>query len=131
PELATAPPPAGPGDEVLSADEVRALEPLLTGPILGGVLARGDAQVNNPQLAPALIRAAVDLGARVLTDTPVAAVTGSAGKCTGVRTVSGAEIAAGKVIVASGAWSAALGLSSGFPLPVEPWRGQMLGFDAP
>jgi glycine oxidase len=131
PELATAPPPAGPGDERLSAAEVRTLEPLLTGPILGGVLARGDAQVNNPQLAPALIRAAVDLGARVLTDTPVAALAGSAGRCTGVRTVSGAEIAAGKVILAAGAWSEMLASASGFPLPVEPWRGQMLGFDAP
>jgi glycine oxidase len=130
-ELATAPPPAGPGDERLSAAEVRALEPLLTGPILGGVLARGDAQVDNPRLVPALVRAGVDLGVRVLPDTPVAALTGSAGRCTGVRTVSGIAIAAGMVILAAGAWSETLASASGFALPMEPWRGQMLGFDAP
>jgi glycine oxidase len=87
--------------------------------------------VDNPRLAPALVRAAVDLAVRVVTGTPVAAVTGSAGRCTGVRTVSGAEIGAGMVILAAGAWSSALAAASGFALPVEPWRGQMLGFDAP
>jgi glycine oxidase len=130
-DLATAPPPAGPRDQRLSATEVRTLEPLLTGPILGGVLAQGDAQVDNPRLAPALVRAAVDLGVRVLTGTSVAALTGSAGRCTGVRTVSGVEIGAGTVILAAGAWSEMLASASGFALPVEPWRGQMLGFDAP
>jgi glycine oxidase len=35
------------------------------------------------------------------------------------------------VIVAAGAWSEALASASGFRLPVEPWRGQMLSFDAP
>jgi glycine oxidase len=117
--------------EVLTASEVRTLEPSLTGPIVGGVLTSGDAQVDNPRLAPALIRAAVDLGVRVLTETPVATVTGTAGRCTGIRTVSGIEIAAGMVILATGAWSEALAAASGFRLPVEPWRGQMLSFDAP
>jgi glycine oxidase len=133
-ELATRAPQGHAGQvhgEVLTGAEVRALEPLLTGPIVGGVLAPGDAQVDNPRLAPALVQAAVDLGARVLIDTPVAAVTGVAGRCTGVRTVSGAEIAAGMVIVAAGAWSEALARASGYWLPVEPWRGQMLCFDAP
>jgi glycine oxidase len=129
-ELATDPPPVAPGGEVLTAAEVRALEPLVTGPILGGVLTPGDAQVDNPRLAPALIRAAVGLGVRVLTDTPVAALTGTAGRCTGARTVSGVEIAAGLVVLAAGAWSGPLAAASGFRLPVEPWRGQMLAFDA-
>jgi glycine oxidase len=127
-ELATVPPPVA--GEVLTAAEVRSLEPLVTGPILGGVLTPGDAQVDNPRLAPALIRAAVGLGVRVLIDTPVAALTGTAGRCTGVRTVSGVEIAAGMIVLAAGAWSGPLATASGFPLPVEPWRGQMLAFDA-
>jgi glycine oxidase len=128
-ELATTAPPEGLG-EVLTAAEVRELEPMLTGPILGGVLSPGDAQVENPRLAPALIRAAVGLGVRVLTDTTVAAVTGTSGRCTGVRTVSGVEIPAGMVILGAGAWSGPLAMASGFQLPVEPWRGQMLSFDA-
>src|SRR3954470_7695696 len=56
-DLATAPPPPAAG-EALSAAEARELEPALTGPIAGGTFAPEDAQVDNPRLAPALIRAA-------------------------------------------------------------------------
>lgn len=132
PDLATAPPDC-PGDrgERLSPSQVRELEPGLTGPILGGVFHAGDAQVDNPRLAPALVRLAADLGAQVLTDTPVAALLGSGGRCTGVRTAAGATIPAGAVVLAAGAWSGLLASASGLELPVEPWRGQMLTFDAP
>ncbi len=130
PELAT-----GPAEEIrgshLSAAEVRELEPLLTGPIGGGILAEADAQVDNPRLTPALVQASANLGTRVLTDTTVTALTGVAGRCTGVRTASGVEISAGAVILAAGAWSGLLAEASGLRLPIEPWRGQMLRFDPP
>ena len=99
-DLATAPPAALRG-EALSAAEVRALEPSLTGPIAGGMLYPGDFQVDNTRLAPALIRAAVDLGARVFTETPVAALMGTAGRCTGVRTIGGLTMGAGAVVLAA------------------------------
>ncbi len=130
PELAVECPPDQRGER-LSAAEVRKLEPLLTGPIAGGVLYSQDGQVDNPRLAPALIRAASDLGARVLTDSPVASWLGTAGRCTGVRTLNGLEISAGAVLIAAGAWSGPLAKASGVTLPVEPWRGQMLAFDTP
>jgi glycine oxidase len=129
-DLETAPPPPGAGAR-LSADEVRAMEPMLSGPVAGGALAVEDAQVDNPRLAPALLRAASALGVRVLAGTPVTALLGSGGVCRGVRTASGQEIAAGAVVVAAGAWSGPLAAASGIHLPVEPWRGQMLAFDAP
>ncbi len=128
-ELATAPPPVKKG-QWLSADEARKLEPGLVGPILGGVLCPEDAQVDNPRLTPALVRAAEDMGVRVLTDTPVASLLGSGGVCKGVRTVSGLELHAGAVVLAAGAWSGPLATASGIHLPSEPWRGQMLAFDA-
>src|SRR5262249_47003432 len=59
-ELDVTPPPVGNGERLTPA-EVRELEPLLTGPIAGGVLHRADGQVDNPRLAPALVRAAVRL----------------------------------------------------------------------
>ena len=34
-------------------------------------------------------------------------------------------------MLAAGAWSGPLAAASGIALPVEPWRGQMLAFDAP
>lgn len=131
-DVATLPPACPEGRaERLTAAEVHRLEPSLTGPIAGGVLQTGDAQVDNPRLAPALVRAAVDLGARVVTGTPVTGLLGVAGKCTGVRTASGREFPAGTVILCAGAWSGPLAACSGIELPMEPWRGQMLAFDAP
>lgn len=129
PELATAPPNVLRGEK-LTAAEVRELEPALTGPVAGGFFYPGDYQVDNTRLVPALIRAAVSLGARVLTDTPVTALLGSAGRCVGVRTASGLTVPAGAVVLAAGAWSGPLAAASGIALPVEPWRGQMIGFDA-
>jgi glycine oxidase len=130
-DLAVAPPPTGTiPTERLSAAEVHALEPVLTGPVAGAILSTDDAQVDNPRLAPALLRAATTLGARVLTDTSVAALLGSAGRCTGVRTARGEAIAAGAVVLAAGAWSGPLAAASGITLPIVPWRGQMLAFDA-
>ncbi|MBV8605934.1 MAG: glycine oxidase ThiO [Singulisphaera sp.] len=128
-DLATEPPPRCPGQQWLGAAEVRALEPGLTGPILGGVLSPDDAQVDNTRLAPALVRALSLLGGRILAGTPVVALTGSRGRCTGVRTAAGPEIAAGAVVLAAGAWSGPLAAASGIDLPVVPWRGQMLAFD--
>ncbi len=131
PDLATSPYTCPPDrGERLTPAEVRELEPGLTGPILGGMFHRGDYQVDNPRLAPALVRLAADLGARVIIDTPVAALLGAAGRCTGVRTAGGTTIPAGAVILAAGAWSGLIAEASGITLPVEPWRGQMLTFDA-
>jgi glycine oxidase len=130
PELATTRPPVGNG-QILSATEVRRLEPSVTGPILGGILNPDDAQVDNPRLAPTLMRAAADLGVRVLTDTPVATLLGSRGVCRGVKTASGIELTADAVVIATGAWSGLLASASGIHLPMEPWRGQMLAFEAP
>jgi glycine oxidase len=129
-DLAVEPPPLGERCERLSAAEARELEPSLTGPVLGAVLDPTVAQVDNPRLGPALARAATDLGARYLTGTPVVALTGAGGRCTGVRLAGGATMSAGAVVVAAGAWSGLLAEASGIRLPVEPWRGQMLAFDA-
>jgi len=129
PELAMEPPPLGRGQR-LNADEARELEPSLVGPILGGTLYPEDAQVDNPRLTPALVRAAASMGVRVMTDTPVVSLLGSSGVCRGVRTASGLELHAGAVVLAAGAWSGPLAAASGIHLPSEPWRGQMLAFDA-
>jgi glycine oxidase len=130
-DLAISAPPVGTiSAERLTSAEVHALEPALTGPVAGAILSTDDAQVDNPRLAPALLRAATALGARVLTDAPVTALLGSGGRCTGVRTARGETISAGAVVLAAGAWSGPLAAASGIVLPMVPWRGQMLAFDA-
>ena len=129
-DLATEPPPRGPGQQRLGAAEVRALEPGLTGPILGGVLSPDDAQVDNTRLAPALARAPQPAGGPHPDRHAGRRADRVAGRCTGVRTAAGPEIAAGAVVVAAGAWSGPLAAALGMDLPVVPWRGQMLAFDA-
>jgi glycine oxidase len=115
--------------EWLSASEVHALEPMITGPILGGVIDREVVQIDNPRLTPALVRAGSGWGVRFREGVPVTGLMRSAGRCAGVRLADGSELAAGAVVLAAGAWSAPLAASSGIELPMEPWRGQMLAFD--
>lgn len=129
PDLATEPPPPEVGERIGPA-EVRKLEPSLTGPIAGGVLARSDAHVDNPRLAPALARAAGDRGVRVRTGTPVVELLIESNRCLGVRAAGGERIEAGAVVIAAGVWSGAVAASTGIAMPMEPWRGQMLAFEA-
>jgi glycine oxidase len=128
-ELATEPPAPGLGER-LNAAEARKLEPLLTGPVLGAALHSQDAQVDNTRLGPALGRVATGLGARIHAGTPVAAITTAASRCTGVRLADGTSLPAGAVVLAAGAWSGLLAAGLGIRLPMEPWRGQMMAFDA-
>jgi glycine oxidase len=128
-DLATERPPVGAG-EWLTASQVRSLEPGITGPILGGVFDPEVAQVDNPRLTPAVARAAADLGVRFRIGAIVAGLTSEGGRCTGVRLIDGSVISSGSVVLAAGAWSGPLADSMGIELPAEPWRGQMLSFDA-
>lgn len=129
PDLATIPPPTGAGER-LTAAEVRRLEPTLTGPILGAVLHTDDAQIDNARLGKALARAAAERGVNVRPGTPVTGLVRWGSRCTGVRTAAGEIISAGAVVLAAGAWSGPLADAAGIRLPVEPWRGQMLTFEA-
>jgi glycine oxidase len=129
PELECSPPPLGAGRRI-GAAEARSLEPILSGPIVGGVLDDEVYQVDNTRLAPALARAASDLGARFLEGTAALSLVRSGSRCTGVKLSDGRVVSAGAIVMAAGAWSGPLADSFGFRLPVEPWRGQMMAFDA-
>lgn len=129
-ELATEMPPLGDGEQVSEA-EARRLEPVVTGPIAGAVLDRCVAQVDNPRLTPALLRAGLELGVECREGARVVGLTSSGGRCTGVHLAEGTELAAGAVVIAAGTWSGLLAEASGLRLPVVPRRGQMLLFDAP
>jgi glycine oxidase len=127
-DLATQPIPRGLGAPI-SANEARRLEPILNGPIMGGAFHAQDAQVDNTRLGAALARAATSLGARVMSGSPVAALTVAGGRCSGVKLADGSALSAGAVVLAAGAWSGLLAAGLGIRLPMEPWRGQMLAFD--
>jgi D-arginine dehydrogenase len=70
----------------------------------------------------ALAAAARRAGAELTTGNGVAAIELRAGRVSGLRLQDGSELACEAVVLAAGAWSAALGARIGAPLPLTPER---------
>ena len=107
---------------LLSPRETGALFPPLRGD-LAGLHVAGGARVDGRRMAAGLLRAAQQLGARVIEGH--AELVAAAGRVTGVR-LRDTTIAADRVVVAAGAWAPTLLLPLGIALPIEPQRGQIV-----
>jgi glycine oxidase len=105
--------------EWLPASRCRRLEPGLSPRIAGGILAPQDGSAD-PRAAVAALAAVVE---ELALETEVKAIEHDGGRVTGVRTSTGV-IECGHVVVAAGAWSAALAPGEG--PPVRPVKGQIL-----
>jgi glycine oxidase len=103
--------------ERLTGRECRAYEPMLSPAVRGGLLARDDAWVNPRRVVQALLAAFPG----ALVRERVTGLIRAGDAVTGVRTER-ADLAAGTVVVAAGAWSAELAPE----LPVRPVKGQIL-----
>jgi D-amino-acid dehydrogenase len=90
--------------DVLDADETRALEPSLAGPVVGAVRYPDEGRVDPRRFVEAVGRAAADAGVEIRTGTEVTELDG-------------------EVVVAAGAWSKEL-----VPLPLEGGKGYHLDF---
>jgi D-amino-acid dehydrogenase len=112
----------------ISSAEAQELFPAL-GRVLGALYYQDAARVDGRLLAQALRRAAERHGLQVL-EGGVQMLTAAQGRVTGVA-VEGDAISAAAVIVAGGAWSAALGDPLGVRIPVEPQRGQIAHLELP
>ncbi|MFJ7088202.1 NAD(P)/FAD-dependent oxidoreductase [Streptomyces griseus] len=102
------------------------LEPYIAPGLPGGVHYPQDAQVQPVLAAAGLLRAAVRRGARTHTGEAVAAVTGTGGRITGVRTADGSVLAADAVVNAAGTWGGEVGRRLGTPVEILPRRGFVL-----
>jgi glycine oxidase len=110
--------------ELLTPADVRRLEPATNPGVVAGALFPDDAAINNEALVRALVVAAQRRGVEVRTGTAVRAVVPA--RDGAAIELEGERIDAPVVVVAAGAWSAALLAGAGIKVPVRPARGEML-----
>lgn len=111
--------------ETLEGEAVARCEPAAQAP--GRALWMPEvAQIRNPRLARGLRAAAAAAGVRIIEDREALRIAVQGGRAVGAET-RGGTIHAGRVLVAAGAWTAALLEASGLAAPpIEPVRGQMI-----
>ena len=112
---------AGVSASLLSADEVREMEPNLTGEIHGAVYVAEDLQCDPRAIARALAAWSEDHGAEIRAGTE--ATTLEPGK--GVHLAGGTLLPAEQIVLTAGPWSAPLAATAGLSLPLEPRKGQL------
>ena len=107
--------------ERLTSDDVRRLEPEVSGSVRGGLLYHGDWQVENRKLVQALRRSCELRGVSIREGFEATEFLSEGHRIIGIRTLVG-EISADTVVVANGSW--ACGLLGGSA--IKPIRGQMI-----
>jgi glycine oxidase len=111
----------------LRPSQARALEPALAPTVRLALDVPDDHAADPRALTAALLTAAERAGADVLPGAEVAEVRHDGRRVHGVALAGGAEVRAGAVVVAAGAWSASLGgLPEDARVPVRPVKGQTL-----
>ena len=107
--------------ELLPPDDVRDLEPNLTGEIHGALYVPDDLQCDPRAIAQALAAWSEDHGAEIRPGTKVSTL--EPGK--GAHLADGTHLPAEHLALTAGPWSAPLAATAGLGLPVEPRKGQL------
>ena len=115
--------------EVVTGDEARRLEPLLSDQVLSAGWFEDDHQIDPTHFVPALIEACRRADATLL-PAQVTEIVEEKGKAVGVRHAGGFE-AADRVLLTAGAWSSRIGGARLAPGLIEPIRGQRLALRGP
>ena len=110
--------------EWLDASQLRKLEPRISDDAIGALDTRGNAVLNSYRYTLALVKAAETMGAKMVSGC-VTGVKTSGGRVTAVLTDSG-EISCDAVVFATGPWSGQVEEWLGFPVPIEPFKAEIL-----
>lgn len=110
---------------LLSPEEAREREPLMTGPLIGATWAPDTATVNPFLGLRAVLRLAQEAGAATLANTPVTGLKVEGGRIAGVDTARG-PVSSPHVVLAGGPWTARLAAMAGIALPIRPRQAQCL-----
>lgn len=113
--------------QILSPDELIAMEPRIAADVGGGAYFEDDAQVNPLYTTQALARAAQERGAVIETFCEAIGIECSPNqqRVTAVQTPQG-RIPAGNVVIATGAWSGQLAKSINLEVPILPRKGTLV-----
>jgi len=109
----------------LEADELRAFEPSLTGPLEGGVFFPDEMHAEPLQVTRALAKGAVAHGAKLLSQTEIIDFETQDGRVVSARTTRGVY-RADQFVLAMGAWSTPMASSLGLNVPVLGGKGYAL-----
>jgi glycine oxidase len=116
---------------LLSEEQTRLLEPLLSPDICASLSFPTEGQVRAQSVVAALSQAAINNGSVFYTHTEVIAVHHHNQRVVSVTTATGETISCGHLIIAAGAWAASCGAWFDLDIPVRPQRGQVLSLHQP
>jgi glycine oxidase len=120
-----------PSAKMMSADEARALEPMLKPGIAGALFDPDEAQIDNRAIGLALAKAFVRAGGSLQSNEAVVRIEMENGRAIGARTPF-SHHHADAFVLAAGAWTAQIeGLPKDAVPPVFPVKGEMLALDPP
>ena len=113
----------------LTASEALSIAPYLSPEVRGAVISPLERQINPRTLLACLQKSCLMRGITIVENTKVLSIGVSRGsdskRATTVHTENG-NYSVGALVIATGAWSADLGKSLGYPLPISPNKGQVL-----
>ena len=112
--------------EWITPQDAREVSPWLTGDVQAVLRCEIEPMVDAYRFTVAAGQAAQGRGARFVTGRVTGLAAGGPRRASGVKLADGTEIAAGAVVLAMGPWTLEAGDWLGYPVPVQPQRGQML-----
>lgn len=116
---------------MLTAEEARAMEPMLTEDVAGALWAPHEATIDTHTLVRALVTAFVKAGGKLLINETAVLIETEGGRAVGVRTPFALH-RADACVIAAGAWTSGVeGLPSGALPPVIPIKGEIVVLTPP